>query len=101
MADNKNFWKTVKLYLSDKLVKIDNDKIHLSENGELIKSESETAEVLNNFYIIKNLKILENENLNSNIKNIKYLVFRTILKYKTTQVSLKNIKFSFHEVNNE
>ena len=53
MADNKIFWKTVKPYLSDKLVKIDNDKIHLSENGELIKSEFETAEVLNNFYIIK------------------------------------------------
>ena len=42
------FWKTVKLLLSDK--SINSDKIHLSEFGELINSESKTAEVLNNFF---------------------------------------------------
>ena len=32
--------------------------------------------------IVKNLKIREYKNLNSNIENIKDLVFRVILKYK-------------------
>ena len=54
MKDDKKFRKNVKLYLSGKLVK--SDKIHLNENRELIKSESETAEVLNNSFsnVVKN-----------------------------------------------
>ena len=39
VTDLKNFWTTVKPYLCDKSVK--NDKIHLNENGYLIKSDSE------------------------------------------------------------
>ena len=80
----------VKPYLSEKLVK--SDKIHLNENEELI--ESETAEVLNNFF-------------SSNIKNIKNPIFRAILKYKNhpsirvMKRKLKNAKFSFQEVINE
>ena len=71
-----------KPYLSDKSVKC--DKINLNENGELLKSESETAEVFNNFFsnIVKNLKIPEYKNLNTNIENVKDPVFRAILKYK-------------------
>ena len=38
----------MKPYLPDKSIKL--DKIHLNENGKLMKSESETAEVLNNFF---------------------------------------------------
>ena len=34
ITDNKKFWKIVKPLLSDK--SINNDKIHLNENGELI-----------------------------------------------------------------
>ena len=57
IIDNKIFWRTVKLLLSDK--SINSDKIYLNENGELINSESKTAEVLNEFFsnIVKNLKI--------------------------------------------
>ena len=107
MTDNKKFWRTIKPYLSDKSVK--SDKIHLNENGNLIKGESETAEVLNNFFsnIVKKLKIPEYENLNSNIENINDPVFRAILKYKNHPSIIaineksKNAKFSFHEVNNE
>ena len=44
----KIFWETVKPLLSDK--SINSDKIHLSENGELVDSESKTAEVLNKFF---------------------------------------------------
>ena len=56
ISDNKKFWKTVKP-LSDK--SINSDNIHLNEKGELINSESKTAEVLNEFFsnIVKNLKI--------------------------------------------
>ena len=41
ITGNKNFWKTVKPFLSDK--SINSDKIHLNENGELINSECKTA----------------------------------------------------------
>ena len=64
ITDNKHFWKTVKPLLSDK--SINSDKIHLNQNGELINSESKTAEVLNEFFsnIVKSLKIPEYERLN-------------------------------------
>ena len=57
--------------LSDK--SINRDKIHLSENRQLINSESKTADVLNGFFsnIIKSLKIPEYENLNSRFENNK------------------------------
>ena len=107
VTDNKRFWKTVKPYLSDKSVKC--GKINLNENGELLKSESETAEVFNNFFsnIVKNLKIPEYKNLNANIENVKDPDFRAILKYKNhpsiiaIKEKSKNEKLSFHEVNNE
>ena len=103
-TDNKKFWKTVKPLLSDKSKS--SDKIHLSENGELLNNESETAEVLNNFFsnIVKNLKIPENENLDPNFENVKDPIFRAILKYKNhpsitaIKEKAKNAMFSFHEV---
>ena len=71
ITDNKNFSKTVKLFLSDK--SINSNKIHLNENGELINSKSKTAQVLNKFFsnIVKNLKIPEYENLNRNFQKVK------------------------------
>ena len=68
LRENKKFRPNVKSYLSDKTL---SEKIHLNENGELTKSETETAEVLNNFFsnIVKNFP--EYENLNSNIENVK------------------------------
>ena len=82
ITDNKEFWKTVKPFLSDK--SINSDKIHLNENGELINSKSKTAEVLNEFFsnIVKNLKIPEYENLNRNFQKVKDPVLKAILKYK-------------------
>ena len=55
--DNKLFWKTIKLSFSDTIVT--RDRIHLTENGEVVKTELETAEALNNFFgnVIKNLMI--------------------------------------------
>ena len=57
IVDNKLFWKTVKPLLSDK--NILKDKINLSENGQIIKKELETVEVLNNFS--QTLKILKSQ----------------------------------------
>ena len=57
--------------------------------------------------MVKNLKITEYQNLNSNTGNIKGPIFWAILKYKNhpsiiaIKEKLKNVKFSFHEVNNE
>ena len=57
LMDNKLFWKTIKPSFSDKIVT--RDRIHLTENGEVVKTELETAETLNNFFgnVIKNLMI--------------------------------------------
>ena len=43
--DNKLFWKTIKPLFSDKIVT--RDRIHLAENGEVVKTELETVETLN------------------------------------------------------
>ena len=68
-----------------------------------MRSESETAQVLDNFFsnIVKNLKIPGYENLNSNIENIKDPVFRAVLRFKkhasiiAIKGKLKKDKISF------
>ena len=61
---------------------INSDKIHLNENGELIKMVS--LKQLSNFFSnrVKDLKIPEYENLNPIFENVKDPVFKAILKYK-------------------
>ena len=91
---DKNFWKNVKPFLSDKSV--NSDKIHPNE-------------VLNEFFsnIAKNLKIPEYENFNHNFENVKDPVLKANLKYKNhpniiaRKEKSKNWKFTFHEVDNE
>ena len=58
VIDKKLFWKSVKPLLSDKLHK--RDRINISEKGESLKTELETAETLNGFFsnIPKNWNIL-------------------------------------------
>ena len=57
VVDNKLFWKNVKPFLPDKV--FGKDEIHLLENNELVKTDLETAEVLNNFFsnVVQNLDI--------------------------------------------
>ena len=57
VSDNKLFWKTVKPSLSEKFNA--REKISLTENGEIGKTEKGTAEVCNNFFvnIVKNFNI--------------------------------------------
>ena len=47
LMDNKLFWKTIKPSFPDKIVT--RDIIHLTENGEVVKTELETAETINIF----------------------------------------------------
>ena len=57
VTDSRLFWKSVKPLLSDKS-RIRN-RNNISEKGEILKTESETAETLNSFFsnIVKNLNI--------------------------------------------
>ena len=48
VIDYKQFWKTIKPLASDK--SISRDRINLIEKKEIVKSESETAEILNKFF---------------------------------------------------
>ena len=82
VTDNKLFWKTVKPFLSDKVSGV--DKIHLIENNELIKSDSKTAETLNNFFsnIVQNLNIARYTSEEPFIENIQDPTLEAILKYR-------------------
>ena len=82
ILDNKLFWKTWKPSLSDKVMT--RDRINLSEKGELVKTELETAEVLNKFFsnIAKNLEISKYSKYEFFIDNIEDQTIRAILKYK-------------------
>ena len=47
LMDNKLFWKTIKPSFSDKI--LTRNRIHVTENGEVVKTEFETAETLNSY----------------------------------------------------
>ena len=59
ITDNKKFWRTVKPFLSEKSQS--NAKITLIEDGEVISSDNETADVLNTFFSnkVSNLNLPE------------------------------------------
>ena len=82
-------------------------RISLSENGEIVKIEKETAEVLNTFFgnIVKNLNISEYSDFDPIIENVKDPTLKAILKYeKHPSVQAirtkcnRNGAFSFREV---
>ena len=60
------------------------DRINLPEKGDLVKSEFETAELLNKFFsnIVNNLEISKSSKYESFIDNIGEQTLRAILKYK-------------------
>ena len=74
IADNKQFWRTVKPLLSDKSKS--NEKITLVE-GDKITSEDKS-----------NAEIPEFKDINPQADNIPHPVFKAILKKKTTEVLL-------------
>ena len=81
VVDNKLFWKTVKLLLYDKVAA--KDKIHLVETNELVKTDLEIAEVLNNFFskIVQNLDTWRYSHDEPLVSNTNDLTLKAILKY--------------------
>ena len=82
MSNNKLFWKVIKLSLSDKsCVK---EQINMVEKREILKTDLETAGVLNTFFgnLLKNLEINQYSNFNPVINNVKDPNLRAILKCK-------------------
>ena len=82
ILDNKLFWKTIKPSFPVKIMA--RDTINLSEKGELVETELETAEVLNKFFsnIANNLEISKYSKNKSFIDNIEDQTLRAILKYE-------------------
>ena len=108
VCDNEKFWKVVKPLLSNKVVS--NEKITLVEKTEILKSDKETAKVLNNFFsnIIQNLNIpqyRDQDPISNSISDpvlkaiVKYRVHPSIIAIKTNCVS--NSLFNFLPVEKE
>ena len=104
-SDNKLFGKIVKPSPSKKFNA--RERISLSENGEIVKTEKETADVFNNFLgnIIKNRNISQYSDFDPITENVKDLTLKAILKYEKHPSSLairtkcnRNCAFSFREV---
>ena len=49
LSDNRNFWKTIKPYFSNK--GLNSNKLLLKEKGNLVSDEKELAAIMNNFFV--------------------------------------------------
>ena len=105
IADNKQFWRTVKPLLSDKSKS--NEKITLVEGDKITSEDKSNAEIPNSFFsnAVKNLKIPEFNDINTLAENIPHPVFKAIPKYKNhpSIIAIKNARrnglgFYFSEV---
>ena len=106
VCDNKKFWKVVKPLLSNKI--ISNEKITIVEGHKIVRSNNETAKVLNEFFanIITNLTIPQFNQIDQTSENIRDPVIKAIVKYrghpsiiaiKENCTSKSNFYFSFVE----
>ena len=82
ITDNKEFWRTVQPFLSDKTPF--NAKITLTEDGEIISSDNEIADVLNTVFsnIVSNLNLPKYPISNPYYNKIRDPVLKAILKDK-------------------
>ena len=82
ICDNKNFWKVVQPFLSNKFMS--SEKIRLVEGTKNLKNDTETAKVLNNLFstIIQNLKIPQYKEQAPICASISDPVMRAIVKYR-------------------
>ena len=103
ITDNRQFWRTTKPYLSDKLKS--NDRILLAEKNEIIVSDLDCAKIFNDFFgnITKRLNLQpppsnSNDFPNSLISNI--LKFNNHVSIKAIKLKMfgTNHKFSFRKV---
>ena len=106
VCDNKKFWRVVKPLLSNKI--ISNEKITIVEGDKIIRSDNETAKVLNEFFanIVTNLNIPQFNQIDRTSENISDPVIKAIVKYrahpsiiaiKENCTSKSNFNFSFVE----
>ena len=105
VPDNKLFWKVIKPSLSDKSCA--KEQINLVEKGEILKTDLETAEVLNTLFgnIAKYLEINQYSNFDRMINNVKDPTLVAILKHKDHRSILaiqnnckKRINFAFEKM---
>ena len=56
----------------------------MNEDGKIVKTEKETAQVFNNFFgnIVKNLNISQYSDFDPIIENVKHPTVKAILKYE-------------------
>ena len=89
VTDNKTFWKTIKPFLSDKIVS--RAKLTLIEEDEIIESDINTTQILNTFFsnIVSNLKIAEYANCDPISDEINDPVIKSLVKYRSHQSILK------------
>ena len=82
MIGNKTFWKTVKAFISNKTPS--DEKLNLIEKDKIIKTDSNTANVLNIFFstIISNLNIPEYLVSDPIFNDVNDPVLKSIPKYK-------------------
>ena len=89
ITDDKTFWKTIKPFLSNKIVS--REKVTLIEEDEIIESDINTARILNTSFsnIVSNLKIAEYANCDPISDNINDPVIKSTVKYRNHSSILK------------
>ena len=80
VTDNKTFWKTIKPFLSNKIMS--REKVTLIEEDEIVEGDINTAQILNTSFsnIVSNLKIAEYANCDPISDNINDPVIKSIAK---------------------
>ena len=100
MTDNKELWKTIKPFLSDKVTTF--PKISFVEKGETISDESKVANSFSNFFenAIRSLGINANEHSQENyvLKNPGKIAIKKFEQHSSINLITKNItnNESFH-----
>ena len=89
VTDNKTFWKTIKPFLSDKI--LSREKVTLIEEDEIIEGDLNTTQILNTFFsnIVSDLKIAEYANCDTISDNTNDPVIKFIVKYRNHPNILK------------
>ena len=104
VTDNRTFWKTVKPYLSNKVLKT--EKLTLIENEKLVDSDETTAEIFNHFFTnaISNLNIEKFSKCDPLAENVTDKVLKAIVRYRNhpsvicIREKLKGDPFSFNMI---
>ena len=74
ITDNKVFWKTVKLFQSNKVTST--QRITLIENDKIVKNDNDTARVFNTFF-----SIVKNDNGTARVFNLSFQILFVILRF--------------------